>query len=85
MLVAKAAGAGRLIAVDHSEFARKQALTLGATHVVDSSTGNAVKDVYAIIPDGPDLVVEAAGPIAAVNLARDLLRRGTFRLPSTES
>ena len=77
MLVAKAAGAGRLIAVDHSEFARKQALTLGATHVVDSSTGNAVKDVYAIIPDGPDLVVEAAGPIAAVNLARDLRRRGT--------
>jgi len=77
MLVAKAAGAGRLIAVDVSAHARQQALALGATHVVDPSAGDGVKQVYEIIPDGPDLVVEAAGPIAAVQLMVDLRRRGT--------
>ena len=77
MLVAKAAGAGRLIAVDISEHARKQALALGATHVVDPQAGDAVQQVYAIIPGGPDLIVEAAGPIAAVKLMVALRRRGT--------
>ena len=33
--------------------------------------------VYEIIPHGPDLIVEAAGPIEAVNLMVDLRRRGT--------
>ena len=77
MMVAKAAGAGRLIAIDISEYARKQALLLGATHVIDPSAGDAVKQVYDIIPHGPDLIVEAAGPIAAVKLMVDLRRRGT--------
>lgn len=77
MLVAKAAGAGRLIAVDISEYARKQALVLGATHVVDPHLDDGVKQVYAIIPQGPDLIVEAAGPIEAVKLMVNLRRRGT--------
>jgi L-iditol 2-dehydrogenase len=33
--------------------------------------------VYEILPDGPDVVIEAAGPIEAVRLTVDLLRRGT--------
>jgi threonine dehydrogenase-like Zn-dependent dehydrogenase len=66
-----------LVAVDTSEFARKQALALGATQVVDPAEGDPVKQIYQIIPDGPDLVVEAAGPIAAVKLMVDLRRRGT--------
>jgi threonine dehydrogenase-like Zn-dependent dehydrogenase len=77
LLVAKAAGAGRLIAVDISQYARQQALSLGATHVVDPNPGDGVQQVYAIIPEGPDLVVEAAGPIEAVKLMVDLRRRGT--------
>ena len=77
MLVAKAAGAGRLIAVDVSEFACRNALALGATHAVNPNHGDAVKQVYELIPNGPDLVVEAAGPIAAVKLMIDLRRRGT--------
>lgn len=77
MLVAKAAGAGRLVAVDISPFARSQALKLGATHVVDPLAGDPVKAVYQAIPDGPDLIVEAAGPIQAVQLMVDLRRRGT--------
>ena len=77
MMVAKAAGAGRLIAVDASEYARRNALALGATDAVDPSDGGAKERIYAIIPDGPDLVVEAAGPIAAVRLMTELRRRGT--------
>lgn len=77
LMVARAAGAGRLLAVDTSAYARQEALRLGATHVVDPSDGRAKEHVYGIIPDGPDLVVEAAGPIQAVKLMVDLRRRGT--------
>lgn len=77
LMVAKAAGAGRLIAIDPSEHARKNALRLGATHAVDPSDGRAREHVYGILPHGPDLVVEAAGPISAVRLMNDLRRRGT--------
>ena len=77
LMVARAAGAGRLIAVDPSEYARNNALALGATHTIDPTDGDPKKAVYDILPDGPDLVVEAAGPIQAVELTRDLRRRGT--------
>jgi len=77
LMVARAAGAGRLIAVDHSEFARKNARALGATHVIDSRNEDVKKRVYEILPGGPDIVLEAAGPIAAVKLMTDLRRRGT--------
>ena len=77
MMVAKSAGAGRLIAVDTSDFALENAKKLGATHTVNPTKGDAKKQVYNIIPDGPDLVVEAAGPIQAVELMVDLRRRGT--------
>ncbi len=77
MMVAKAAGAGRVIAVDTSEWALEQARRLGATHTVNPAAGDAKQAVYDIIPDGPDLVVEAAGPIQAVKLMVDLRRRGT--------
>ncbi len=77
LMVARAAGAGRLVAVDPSDYARRNALALGATHVVDPSVGDPKRQVYEILPGGPDLVIEAAGPIRAVELARDLRRRGT--------
>lgn len=77
MMVAKAAGAGRLIAVDASEYALKNALSLGATHAVNPMKEDAKKRIYEIIPKGPDLIMEAAGPIQAVNLMVDLRRRGT--------
>ena len=77
VMAARAAGAGRLIAVDISEYARNSALRLGATHAVNPANGNAKQRVYEIIPEGPDVVVEAAGPIEAVRLMVDLRRRGT--------
>ena len=77
LMVAKAAGAGRLIAIDLSEYARNNAAALGATHAIDPAREDAKRRVYEILPDGPDLVVEAAGPIEAVKLMVSLLRRGT--------
>ena len=76
LMVARAAGAGKLIAIDSSSYARNNSLQLGATHAVDSSN-DPVKAVSEILPKGPDLVVEAAGPIEAVKLMTRLRRRGT--------
>ena len=77
LMVAKAAGAGRLVAVDISDYALQTARSLGATHTVNPAQGDAKAAIYGILPEGPDLVVEAAGPIEAVKLMVSLLRRGT--------
>ena len=77
LMVAKAAGAGRLIAIDASEFARNNARLMGATHVIDALSPDVRGQVYSILPQGPDLVIEAAGPIAAVKEMVGMLRRGT--------
>lgn len=77
LMVARAAGAGRLIAIDGSDYALIHAADLGATHRINPSECNPIERVYEIIPEGPDLVVEAAGAIEAVNLMVNLRRRGT--------
>jgi L-iditol 2-dehydrogenase len=77
LMVAKAAGAGRLVAIDTSDYALGNAKQLGATHTVNPATDDAKRKVYEIIGDGPDLIVEAAGPVEAVRLMVELRRRGT--------
>jgi L-iditol 2-dehydrogenase len=77
LMVARAAGAGHRIAVDPSAYARGNALRLGATAVIDPGEGRTKERIYEIVPDGPDLIVEAAGPIEAVKLMVELRRRGT--------
>lgn len=77
LMIAKAAGAGRLVAIDVSEHALALALKLGATHAINPAKCDAREAVYDVLPKGPDLVVEAAGPIEAVKLMVGLLRRGT--------
>jgi len=77
LMVAKAAGAARLIAIDPSEYARRAAHRLGATHTIDPDGKDPKQRVYEILPEGPDVIVEAAGPIEAVRLMVDLRRRGT--------
>jgi len=77
LMVAKAAGAGRLVAVDISDYALETAKRLGATHTVNPAKCDAKAAIYDILPRGPDLVIEAAGPIEAVRLMVSLLRRGT--------
>ena len=77
MMVAHAAGAGRVIAVDTSEHALALAKELGATHTVNPAACDAKQRIGEILPAGPDVVLEAAGPIDAVKLMVSLLRRGT--------
>ena len=77
LMVAKAAGACRLIAVDFSDYALQTAKRLGATHTINPAECDAKSAIYEILHEGPDLVVEAAGPIEAVELMVSLLRRGT--------
>jgi len=77
LLVAKAAGAAHLIAIDTSDYACNVALDLGATHAINLACEEPKPRVYEIIPRGPDLILEAAGPIEAVRLMVDLRRRGT--------
>ena len=66
-----------MVAVDVSDYALEHALKLGATHAVNPANGDPKEAVYAILPKGPDLVIEAAGPVEAVQLMFDLCRRGT--------
>ena len=77
VMVAKAAGAGCLVAVDVSDYALEKAKNLGATHTVNPKHCDAKATIHDILPEGPDVVVEAAGPIQAVELMVSLLRRGT--------
>ena len=77
LMVARAAGAGRLVAIDTSSHALALARRLGATHTVNPAECDASQAVYEALPEGPDLVLEAAGPIEAVRLMVSLLRRGT--------
>ncbi len=77
LMVARAAGAGRLVAVDISDYALRVAKELGATHTLNPARQDVKAALYEIMPQGPDLVLEAAGPIQAVKLMVSLLRRGT--------
>lgn len=77
LMVAAAAGAGRLIAVDISETALKNAQRLGATDLIDAAKCDAEEAVQAILPEGADIILEAAGSIKAVELMFSLRRRGT--------
>lgn len=76
-LVARAAGAGTVIVIDPSAYARETALQVGVTRALDPGAGDIREMVYDLLPHGPDLVVEAAGPIQAVEMMVRLLRRGT--------
>ncbi|MBN1436164.1 MAG: alcohol dehydrogenase catalytic domain-containing protein [Sedimentisphaerales bacterium] len=77
LMLAAAAGAGTAIAVDISDYALNNALKLGATHAINPNKCNVKEKVYEILPDGPDLVIEAAGPVEAVQMMFGLCRRAT--------
>lgn len=75
--VAAAAGPGTLIAVDLVDSRLALARECGATHVVNGAREAVKERVYEILPEGPDLVFEAAGALAAAELTFDLCRRGS--------
>ena len=63
--------------MDVSNYALETAKRLGATHTINNAECDARSEVYHVLPHGPDLVVESAGPIEAVRLMVSMLRRGT--------
>jgi NADPH2:quinone reductase len=75
--LAAGAGAGTLVAVDLSDFRLDKARELGATHAINASKEDAEARVAALLPDGPDIVFEAAGSLEAAQLTFDLMRKGS--------
>jgi L-iditol 2-dehydrogenase len=77
LMVARAAGAGRLIAVDTSDYALGNALALGATHAVNPRTGGCAAADLRHHPRraGPGCRGRGAYPGRALMV--DLRRRGT--------
>jgi threonine 3-dehydrogenase len=59
----KAAGVGKLIVSEPSEYRRKVAQECGATRVVDPKKENLAEVVNQEVPNGPNVVVEAVGPL----------------------
>jgi len=59
----KAAGASKLIVSEPAEFRRKAARKCGATTVIDPSKEDLEAAVRKELPDGPNIVVEAVGPL----------------------
>lgn len=73
---AKVAGAGPIIVVEPLAHRRETAGALGATHVVDPSSEDAVDVVRGLTGGrGADHVIETAGPVEAASLALSLSRR----------
>jgi S-(hydroxymethyl)glutathione dehydrogenase / alcohol dehydrogenase len=60
-------GAYPIIAVDIADNKLKAAKTFGATHTVNSSKGDAVKEIQAITEGGADYVFITVGSVAAIN------------------
>ncbi|MGQ9729748.1 MAG: zinc-dependent alcohol dehydrogenase [Candidatus Zipacnadales bacterium] len=75
--LAHSAGAGTLICIDIEDFKLEYASKVGATHVINSTQTDVRQAVYEILPEGPDIIFEAAGVLAAAQLQMDLCRRGT--------
>ena len=76
-MVAERAGAASIVMIDVEDWRLEFSKKCGTTHLINSQKTDAIKAVYGILPDGPDIVFEAAGPLAAAQLAFDLCRRGT--------
>jgi S-(hydroxymethyl)glutathione dehydrogenase/alcohol dehydrogenase len=62
-------GAYPVIAVDISDDKLKAARTFGATHTVNSSKGDAVKEIQSLTDGGADYVFVTVGSVAAINQA----------------
>lgn len=76
-MIAERAGAGTIILIDIDDWKLDYAKKCGATHIINAKKVDAVKAVYNILPNGPDLSFETAGPLEAAELAFNLCRPGT--------
>lgn len=73
---ARIAGAGKIIAVDMVEAKLKTARDLGATHVVDASSGDPVEAIREITGGGAEYTFEAIGNKRAAEQAFEALGNG---------
>lgn len=76
-MLAHRAGAGTIVLLDIDPWRLDFARTLGATHTVNVREMNPEEAISTILPEGPDLIFEAAGTLDAAELAFRLARRGT--------
>jgi len=76
-MIADKAGAASIIVLDINDWRLEKACELGATHQININEGDPIREIYNIVPEGPDLVFEAAGALSAAKLAFDLCRRGS--------
>jgi len=75
--IAVAAGAGRVISVDLSDYRLQKARAMGVDYTINAEREDVKGRVYELLPEGPDLVFEAAGTLAAAAQAFDLMREAT--------
>lgn len=74
---ARIAGAGRIIAIDPQPLKRKTAAALGATDVIDPSTGDPIEQVKALTGGrGADYAFEVIGLPETIATTYGLARRG---------
>ena len=73
---ARIAGAGRIVAADPVPEKRALARKLGATDVVDPTSGDAAREIVELTGGGVDHAVEAVGRPESAALAVKALRRG---------
>jgi len=76
-MIAEKAGAANIIMIDVNDWRLEFSKKCGATHLINSAKIDAIKEVHKILPEGPDIIFEAAGSLPAAQLAFDLCRRGT--------
>ncbi|MFE6158735.1 zinc-binding dehydrogenase [Streptomyces sp. NPDC056486] len=74
--VAKALGAGQIVAVDIADDRLSTAMRLGATEVVNASTTDAVEAVREMTSGGSSLVLEAIGQPTTFRQATDMAADG---------
>lgn len=73
---AKIAGAGKIIAIDPVPEKRELARKMGATHVLDASAPDVMKQVLKLTDGGVHYAIEAVGRSNTAELCWNVLRRG---------
>ena len=76
MLAARAAGARAVIAIDTLDDKLQLAKQMGATHVVNATSPDAVEQVKAITGGGVEFAFEMASSVKALELSYTITKRG---------
>jgi len=76
VMAARVAGSEKIVAVDRVAAKLEVARTLGATHVIDSSDGDALDRLRELTGGGVDAALDFTGNVNALRFAYDATRRG---------